>query len=1299
MSDRIEPNLPGATASGEIASPALCSLTERLATYVPRILQQHLVDAPGKPAWESEGSAALVDITGFTELSERLARKGKEGAEQITEAIGTSFESILHVAYEDGGALLKFGGDAMLVWFGGDGHEARACRAGVAMRQVLRAVGRIEVPGARTSLRMSQAVQSGRFHFFAVGESHVELLPVGPAWSRLVALEKEAASGEILISANTAERLSSRCVGQPKGPGFVLSRAPNGFQKHRPPPRPPIALEVLAGCLSPAIREHVCAGGGAPEHRAVTIAFIRFEGTDALIEQQGAEVAARTLHDFLGAVDAAANLHRVTVLGSDIDADGGKLILTAGAPRILGDDEERMLLALRRVVEQSGPLAVRIGVHRGAVFAGDIGPAYRRTYTVMGDAVNLAARLMAKAAPGEIYASREVLEHSNALFETKELAPLQVKGKAQPVRAWSLGRAIGTRARQSSLRQLPLVGRDKDVAALRDAVQAARGGSGRLVAVGGELGVGKTRLLEALRDEAQGFVHMHAVCESYTASTPYAVWTEVLRERMQCGRDDPDAVIEERLRAEIDARAPELAAWTPLVAIAFGLQTPPTPEVALLAESNRRAKLHEAVGSFLAASLTEPTLVAFENAHNMDPASAELLAHLAGELSMRPWLLAVAYRPSAQGFGVPGVPGLVRLDLEPLGASDALRLAHADTESRTLPLHTLEAVARRSGGNPQFLRDLVRAALDSGGAVGLPDSAEAAAMARIDALAPEVRELVRRAAVFGLTFHPRMLSWFNATGDVSLPAESTWARLNELFEEEPDGYVHFRRSLLRDAAYEGLPYRLRRQLHGVVAARLESELEAPEESADVLALHYFEAGEYASAWRYARIAAKRAADVYAYVEAAGMYTRALQAGRKLSQLADKELAAVYESLGDSWTHAGDFRKASDAFTAARQLTSGDVVMKAALTLKRSRMEAKLGNHEDALRWAARAGSALNGLASREANRLHAQTTAWYATMLQVEGRTAEAVQRARRAVTEAEQADDPESLGAAYLVLGWASGDLGKDDSLAYLQRSLDAYQRAGNRVRQVALLSNLGVACGWEGRWDEAMSYYARARAESLKIGSRVDAELAQINIAEILIDRGDVDTAEKLLLETLPVLRALEYRYFLGACLVLFGRLAMRAGRFDEALARIEDARAHFIDIGAQGQVYEIDARVAECRLCMGDFDAAVELAQKLLGRAATAKGAAKAIPLLERVRGLALLRRGDRHGARQALEAALAAARTRRDLFEVMLALNASIELSRCEGVEPAAGLVAESEALAATLKIRGIPTPQACASAAT
>ena len=136
--------------------------------YIARILQQQLVDHPDARHWERDGTAVFIDVSGFTRLSERLAQKGKEGAEQITDAIAASFEAILEVAYDCGGSLLKFGGDALLLWFEGDRHAARACHATIRMRKVLRVTGRIALPGANVVLRMAQGVHSGRFHFFAL---------------------------------------------------------------------------------------------------------------------------------------------------------------------------------------------------------------------------------------------------------------------------------------------------------------------------------------------------------------------------------------------------------------------------------------------------------------------------------------------------------------------------------------------------------------------------------------------------------------------------------------------------------------------------------------------------------------------------------------------------------------------------------------------------------------------------------------------------------------------------------------------------------------------------------------------------------------------------------------------------------------------------------------------------------------------------------------------------------------------------------------------------------------------------
>ena len=1263
---------------------------ERVRPYVPRAVQQYLVDNPTGQCWITEGTAVFVDISGFTQLSEQLARKGREGAEEITDAISGSFESILLVAYQNGGGLLKFGGDGLLLWFHGGGHAERACRATVLMRRALQQVGRIELPDAQATLAMSQGVHSGQFHFFTVGTSHVEFLPVGPAWSRLVAMEREADAGEIVVSPETAALLPASCMGTAKGAGLLLQQEPPGETGTLAPTEPPpVTSELLARCLSPAIRAHVLRGGGTPEHRPVTIAFIRFHGTDTLIDQHGPQAAAEALHRVVSVVAAASEEQGLSFLASDVDADGGKLIVTGGAPNVTGNDEERMLLALRKIVSWDLPLPVRVGVHRGAVFAGDIGPKYRRTYTVMGDAVNLTARLMTKAEPGQIYATGDVLGRSGTQFETTQLEPFAVKGKAEPIQAWSVGAAQSSKVGQVSLERLPLTGRNAELGMIRKAFASARSGAGRLIEVVGEAGMGKTRLLDALRDAAAGFRKQHAACEAYTASTPYALWRELLRELMDFGRDDPDAVIIERLRNELATRAPDLTPWLPLIAIAFGIDVPSTPEVELLAEKNRRTRLHESVGRFLEIMMPERALIEIENAHHMDEASAELLSYLAGEISARPWLFAVARRPSSGGFAAIDAATVVKIELKPLAAQDALRMAQLATQKSPLPDHVLDVVAKRSGGNPQFLRDLLRIAIESGGVADLPDSAEAAAMARIDGLSPEDRALVRRAAVFGITFHPRMLAWFSDEGEEPPPGPAVWGRLHDLFEEEPDGYMRFRRSLLRDAAYEGLPYKLRRKLHGAVAVRLEEELDYPDEAGGILSLHYFEAGEYRPAWRYATVAAKRADGDYAYVEAAKLYSRALEAGRRLTDVLDRELADVHQALGDSWYRAGEFQKASGAYAAARPLATSDPLADAGLLIKLSRVEEKLGKYAEALHWIEQARGVFQQLPGPEAARQAAWAGAWYAIILARQGRTAEALDCAEHAVAEGEAADDPDAIGEAYFVMGWAYGELRKTGAQALMQRSLEAFERSGNLVRQAGVLSDLGVICQWEGRWDEALSYYERGRDAAVRIGSTVNAALARVNMAEILTDRGEWAEAEALLLKTLPFWKAAQFHYYLAACLSLLGRVSLRLGRLDEALSRLEEAKAHFQHVGAEEEVPAVDARIAECRVTMGNLDAALELVAGMLSRASESNGVARVASLLERVQGHALLLRNDLWSARDALEASLAAAKERHDLFEATLTALSLIELDRLEGVEPPIEIVTESRSLLASLKVRAVP----------
>ncbi len=1226
-----------------------------LRPYLPRILIQWLAEFPEETYRRVDGSIAFVDISGFTRLSERLARRGNVGAEELADAIGTCFARLLGVAYGNDGGLIKFGGDALLLLFTGPDHPAKAARAAVGMCRALRDIGSTSSAAGRVTLRMSVGVHSGSFDFFLVGASHRELIVTGPAASETVLMESTADAGEIAVSAATAAALPAAVVGQAKGPGFLLRKEPGGLSKPRHDPEFSVPPEDLLQAIPTAIREQVLAGLNEPEHKRVTVAFIHFDGTDELIAGRGPAVAAEALAELLSDVQQVVDRHGICFLATDVDRDGGKVILTAGAPTASGDDEERMLLALREIVDKERALPVRVGVNRGHVFAGDIGPPYRRTYTVMGDAVNLAARLMAKAAPGQILTTDAVLQRSRTRFETVALEPFTVKGKSEPVDALALGRVAHAEAVESDDR-VPLVGREQEMTVLLSALGSTREGKGRLVEIIGEPGIGKSRLIEELRGHAHDINQVTLTCELYDSSTPYRPFRAPLRALYGIADDLDDASAARRLNAVVYSLAPNLAPWVSLLAIPLGIDVPATREVLDLDDEFRRERLERATCTLLVALLDAPTLWTLEDVHWMDEASTHLLRRLAADLAARPWLMCVTRRDVDEGFVAIPSPHVASLRPEPLDEAAAAALAEAVTEEMPLAPHELAALARRSGGNPFYLQELLAAARAAGSIEGLPDSVEALITARIDRLPPADRTLLKRVSVLGPTFTWRLAEAVAPEG-VELD-DFTWRRLEEFIGVDGIRGYRFRHALIRDAAYEGLPFRLRRRLHEAVGRQLESGAgDGADDIAEILSLHFFHARRYERAWRYSRVAAERARGIYANVEAADFLERAIESARRDDCVAPQELGRVYEDLGDLRRRIGEFSRAADAYRTAAKTSSGDAIDRARLMLKQGRVRQAWGRFADAVRWIGKANRELEDLEGTEAAGQRAQAAIAYASIRTNQRRHGDVIRLCVAAIGHAEIAGDKGVLANAYSLLESAFVNLGRWERAIYGDRALELYQELGDLWGQGVVLNNLGVRAYWEGRWDDAVRFYDRGREAWEKIGDTVNAATGTANAGEILSDQGRLDEAERLLRKALRVWQAAGDRASVAFGLSTLGRLLCRRGDFEDAVQMLDEARTTAEAAGATADALEADVRKAECLLASGQPGRALEIVQQCgVGATDTDQMAAT----LLRVRGTALALTGKEAAAREALEESLRVARARKADFDVALTLRARAQV---------------------------------------
>ena len=1265
--------------------PAAVTELDLIRPYVPRLLVRHLAEAPTEPVRTVEGSMLFVDVSGFTNLSERLARTGKEGAEELADTIGSCFTALLALAYEDGGGLIKFGGDALLLFFDGEHHVERACRSAVRMRRCLREIGRLQTSGGKVTLRMSSGVHSGTFHFFVVGGSHRELIVAGPAVSRTVEMEATAGPGEIVVSPDTAAALAPRLVGGGKGTGWLLRREPSGRPLAPPEPDLRVGLEAVLGCVPVAIREHLLSGVRVPEHRRATVAFLHFEGTDALIEREGPARAAAALDGLVRTVQDAVEEREVCFLGSDVDRDGGKLILVAGAPRALGDDEERMLHAIRSVVDVGQALAVRLGVHRGEVFAGDIGPAYRRTYTVMGDAVNLAARLMARAGEGEVVVSPPVLERSRTRFAVAELEPFFVKGKAKAQRAFTLGEPIGAGARTPAS-DLPLVGREHEMALLREALDAARTGRGEVLILTGESGVGKSRLLEELAKDADDVRRFALSCELYAESTPYHPVRGLLREILGIEERARPAAAGDVLRVAVAERAPALLPWLPLLAVPLDAEVVSTPEVDALDERFRRTRVEEAVVGLLAALLPDPVLLIFEDAQWMDEASAALVGRLAEQAGSHPWLVAISTRSLSPVAVAAESSTSVTIAIPPLDLEEALALVTAATEGAPLPSHQTEIITQRAGGNPLFLLEMAAAVGEAGSIGGLTESVGSVITARIDRLAPRDRDLLRRASVLGSTFDRGLLASV-VEGAVPTFGDPVWVRLRDFLQVEEEGSLAFTQKLVRDVAYDGLPYRLRRDLHARVGETIEREAdEGAEHEAELLSLHFILARRFDEAWLYARLAGERALAKSAPSEAARFFRRALEAARSLDGVSVSDVAAVFESLGDAGDRTGDFAAADGAYAEARRLLAGDPIAEGRLWLKQAWIPERAGRYPLAIRRIGRARALVEPIDTPEAASLGAQLAAWQAAVRQAQGRSLDAVRWCRRAIGEAEASGNRDALAHAYFILDWALFDLDRADEAGFSEHALRIYEELGDVGRQAVVLNNLGGMAYWEGDWDAAVTLYERGRQARLRTGDPVNAASGTFNVGEIRSDQGRLDEADSLFRETLRVWRAAAYRPGIALAVSYLGRVASRAGRFDEARQLLGEARAVLEEIGAENEILQADAFAAECDIFGGRWQDALRVTESALARAETTEGGGSHAPLLHRVRGYAQAQRGNLEAARTELEESLRSARARNAAYEVALTLEALEHLAEREGAAHDVTLARERRLIFARLGVR-------------
>src|SRR5215204_6480108 len=1190
--------------------------------YVPRLLPWWAAADPEPAHRVVDGSLVFFDITGFTPLTERLARKGREGAEELSNLLDTVFGRLLMGAEDKGGDLLKWGGDALLLLFDGPDHARRAGRAALDLQRALAQMGRAKTSIGRIVLHASAAVESGPIDLVLGGSPalHRELVVLGPTATRVTMLEHAASKGEVLVGDATAEAIGESGIRPRVGWGHLLVGAPAtpGYAQE---PEPQPELEVLEQLVPRQLRDYLSQSSREPEHRTIAVAFVCFDHTDALLADEGPQALTTAIDEALQIVQSAAAAHDVCFLGTDVDVDGGKIILLGGAPRSAGDDTDRLLTAVREAVRRAGRLPLRAGVAHGRVFTGDTGSPTRRTYSVKGDAVNLAARLAGHADLGSILMAADVLDHTRRYYAVNEAPAATLKGKSQPVPVVTLGDPLEPRRQQNP--DDMLVGRDTEMATLTASMEQLVNGSGAVLEVVGEPGVGKTRLVDEVVARADEITVLRCDCERTGAGTPFTPVRRLLHRVLgTSSATDPDTVAQ-CLQECVAKSAPDLLPWVSLLGVVLDVTLPASPEVAELEEIHRAERVPELFCDLLERMVPTPAIFVI----------ADVLAAMTRRASQRAWLLLVT-RDERPTEWMP--EPLERIVLGPLEMAASIDLAEMATPERPLPPAIAEALAIRSGGHPLLLLELARAIGRGDDPDDLPSSVEELAAAQIDQLPQAQRSLLRRAAVLGDEFDGDLLLRMveDVAPDQSVP--QLLGGLNGLVVEA-DHKLRFRHPLLREVAYAGLPYRRRRELHAHAAEVLETSTSVAERRPEVLALHYFVAGRYDKAMDYGWQAGQRAMARHAPAGAADAYGRAAKAARLSPSVSARERSFYLEALGDAESLAGRSTEAAAAYLEALRGVRGQPLREAHLALKQTLVEQHRGHYTNALRRASLGLRAISDATDPEAGVVRARLQVRYAFCRVNQGRYADARRWAERALAEADASGELKAQGQAHLVLHLVEAWLGGPKSEQHGETALRIFEQLGDLTDQAHMLNNLGGRRIFEGRWPDALPMFVRAAESFRRVGDATNAANADYNRADVLVRQGRSDEALPLLENTLRVARAVGDEDLVALVRKEMGRAQSRAGNVQEGLRLLQEARAQLAKLREQHEVVDADIASAEAHLLAGSTDMAVALIERAVFEA-TSIHAATLLPSAYRVQAAALLATGEVAHARTALAAGL-------------------------------------------------------------
>ena len=641
------------------------------------------------------------------------------------------------------------------------------------------------------------------------------------------------------------------------------------------------------------------------ERKIVTVLFADVASYTALSEKLDPEEVHQILDGCFQIL--MAEIHRYEGTINQFTGDG--VMALFGAPLAHEDHAQRAChaaLAIQKAMASYGerirreyglPFQLRIGLNSGPVMVGKIGDDLRMDYTAIGDTTNLASRMQSLAQPGSILASSDTYRLARDFFSFESFGEIPIKGKEEPQLAYQLlaSSEVATRLAASAAKGLTrFIGRTRELQSLQEAYVKVQSGSGQVVGIVGEAGVGKSRLLWEFRSlPPKGLLYLEGRCLHYGGSMAYLPILDILRSYFEIQEGDREVPIKRKVSEKVLSLDASLQHILPPLQELLSLKVD-DESFLQLEPRQKRERTFEALRDLLIRhSQSQPLILAIEDLQWIDKTSEEFLSYLIDWLAKAQILLILLYRPEyTHPWG--SKTHYTKIGLDQLPLSQSAELVQAILEGGEVAPELRQLLLDRAAGNPLFLEELTHSLLENGSILKqdhrfilsqkpsdlqVPDTIQGIVAARMDRLEENLKRTMQFASVIGRDFAFRILQMITGMREDLKSHLLNLQGLEFIYEKSlfPELEYIFKHALTQEVAYQSLLLKRRKEIHERIGKAIEDLYgERVEEFYEVLAYHFEKAGVTDKAVKYLDLAGQRAVRLSANEEAIASFNRALE---------------------------------------------------------------------------------------------------------------------------------------------------------------------------------------------------------------------------------------------------------------------------------------------------------------------------------------------------------------------------------------------------------------------------------------